>query len=148
MDEYTKERFFRYVTKTDSCWLWKGGLDGGGYGVMKVNKIMKKAHRISWLIAGNTIPDDKPILRHKCRNRNCVSPEHLEVGTHTDNSSDKVRDGTVYCGEKHHRARLTPAQVLLVREREGERIIDLAKEFNTSDTTIYDIIHRRSWKHI
>lgn len=32
---------------------------------------------------------------HKCRNRHCCNPEHLELETHQDNMDDKVkvRDG-------------------------------------------------------
>jgi hypothetical protein len=113
-----------------------------------MNKITKKAHRLSWLIAGNTIPDDKPVLRHKCRNRNCVRPEHLEVGTHAENTADRIRDETVIRGRESNLAKLTDEQVLQIRERATENQRELAREFGVAQSAISRIIGRKTWNHI
>lgn len=89
-----EERFFVKINKTDSCWLWEGHLDKGGYGHFSFNRKTIRAHRVSWLLAGNIIPDGH-LIRHKCRNRHCVNPEHLETGTYKDNLNDMIRDGTM-----------------------------------------------------
>ena len=148
MDDKVKERFFTKVNKTDECWLWTSSLRADGYGEFCVGGITKLAHRISWIIAANTIPDDKPILRHKCRNRSCVRPEHLEVGTNQDNSNDMKRDGTDNIGERNPRSKLTAEQVLQIRARATEVHKKLADEFGVGRMTITDIINRRKWKHI
>jgi len=144
MDDATKERFFAKVDKTDDCWLWTGVKFRNQYGRFED----KVSHRVSWLIAGNTIPEDKPILRHKCRNRHCVNPEHLEVGTHRENTADRIRDGTDIRGENVKTAKLTPEQVIAIRGRTSEIKTKLAEEFGVSKAAIYDIIHRRNWKHL
>ena len=96
---------------------------------------------------GNTIPEGL-ILRHKCTNKNCVNPEHLETGTQAENCADKVRDGTDARGEKCHLAKLTSKQVLEIRARAEENCIELAKEYGISPNTISKIITRRTWKHL
>lgn len=53
-------------------------------------------------------------------------------------------------GSKHPRARLTEADVLGIRSRyeAGERQADLAREFQVTDSTIWHVVHRISWRHI
>ena len=148
MDDKLIRRFFAKVNKTEECWLWTGYITPTGYGQMTMNKITKKAHRLSWLIAGNTIPDDKPVLRHKCRNRNCVRPEHLEVGTHAENTADRIRDETVIRGRESNLAKLTDEQVLQIRERATENQRELAREFGVAQSAISRIIGRKTWNHI
>jgi len=150
MDEKVKKRFLRYIDKTDSCWLWNGIPSKCGYAYFKINNKSYLAHRVSWLIAGNTIPDDKPYLRHKCKSKICVNPDHLEIGTHAENMSDKIRDGTIVRGEKVNTAKLTEEQVLQIRQKiqNGETQVKVAKDFDISRRNIRSIILRESWKHI
>jgi hypothetical protein len=146
--EEQKKRFWDKVDKTDSCWSWTGGISNSGYGAICINYKIYKTHRISWLLAGNTIPDGH-VIRHKCRNRHCLNPEHLETGTYADNNGiDRVRDGTDNRGEKNISAKLTATQVLEIRERATETYQRLAEEYGVDRTTISYIITRRTWKHI
>lgn len=145
--EEQKKRFWNKVDKTDSCWLWTGGTSGG-YGQVKINNKMYRAHRVSWFLAGNTIPEGH-VVRHKCRNRHCVNPEHIETGTYAENNGiDRVRDGTCASGEKQGHAKLTEAQVLEIRERATENQYRLAEEYGVSQGAVWLIIQRRNWKHI
>jgi hypothetical protein len=50
---------------------------------------------------------EKHIIRHKCQNRLCLNPDHYEAGTHSDNMSDKQRDGTHAMGEKSYRSTIS-----------------------------------------
>jgi hypothetical protein len=146
LTEKDKERFWKRVEKTESCWLWTGCCVNG-YGQLRINRKIYLSHRVSWFLAGNTIPDGY-IIRHKCRSKSCCNPEHLETGTHAENMADKIRDGTSTRGERSKTAKLTSAQVLEIRAREGERYVDLAEEFDVTKGTISNIIHRQAWKHI
>ena len=148
--EEARIRFFKKVNKTDTCWLWTACKDKAGYGWFGINHKNIRTHRFSWLLAGNIIPEGH-VVRHKCRSKNCVNPDHLETGTHADNQADRKRDGTAtYAkGEKSASHKLTEDQVRAIRvnpeNKSGYRI---AKDYNVNEQTIYDIILRKTWKHI
>lgn len=79
----TEERFWKYVQKTDECWLWTGGLDAHGYGRFRAGR-MVGAHVYAYTIVVGSVPPGLE-LDHLCRNPPCVRPDHLEPVTHTEN---------------------------------------------------------------
>jgi hypothetical protein len=80
----------RYIPEPNSgCWLWIGATNGNPeYGWLG----SLKAHRISYAVYVGPIPHGL-LVRHKCDNTYCVNPEHLELGTHKDNTSDSIKRG-------------------------------------------------------
>lgn len=136
-----EERFWSKVNKTSECWLWTGACDKKGHGRVSIKGKTMFAHRVSWLLAGNTIPEEL-IVRHKCRSRNCVNPAHLETGTFADNNGpDRRRDETLPC-------KLTAEQVLQIRTRSTENQRLLGEEFGVSQSTISSILNRITWSHL
>ena len=145
--EEARERFFKKVNKTDTCWLWTACILHG-YGTFGYKYKVVKAHRFSWFLAGNTIPEGH-LIRHKCRNRHCVNPDHLETGTHQENALDRVRDMSLAQGNTHGQAKLTEEQVRDIRaNRDNKTVIELAKEYNVIRNNIYLIITRKTWQHL
>ena len=66
------------------CWLWTGGLNDAGYGILRIDGHLERAHRISYLEFIGPIPEGlEP--DHTCRVRCCISPHHLEPVTHRVN---------------------------------------------------------------
>lgn len=79
------ERFILKIKQSDSCWIWIGTKDSSGYGQFGYNKKNVRAHRFSYELFIDNIPDGL-IIDHLCRNRLCVNPKHLEPVTYKENN--------------------------------------------------------------
>lgn len=77
-------RFWQKVDQTPTCWIWTDYLNADGYGRLLVGERKVMAHRYSWELAGNAVPDGM-MLDHTCHNRGCVNPMHLRVVTQYEN---------------------------------------------------------------
>lgn len=78
------ERFWRYVEKTETCWLWTGALDTKGYGRIGVKgRGAQRAHRIAWELLVGPIPKGDGYhgncLLHRCDEPRCSDAELREV---------------------------------------------------------------------
>lgn len=91
------DRFWENVQKSnDGCWIWTASVSRAGYGDIWVGlrpgvRIIK-VHRLSWEIHYGPIPDGLFVC-HRCDNPRCVRPDHLFLGTHTDNMRDASAKG-------------------------------------------------------
>lgn len=127
---------------------------GYGHAVNRaISRVYKevRAHRLSYRVHVDPDFDSELIVRHKCSNKACCNPNHLELGTQQDNIDDKVRDGTMARGIKQGHAKMTEATVLEARARYATglySIYGLAKLYGINHTTMTDIIRRKHWTHI
>ena len=85
--DHIAQRIFDNVNVRDAgyetpCWVWtmadSGGGRGGGYPRIKLNSRTCAAHIVSFVNVHGYVPANKQI-DHKCRNRLCVNPDHLEM---------------------------------------------------------------------
>ena len=90
-----EERFWEKVCKGPECWEWTGATSGRlPYGHIYRNGREQRAHRVSWEINRGQIPLGLSVL-HRCDNPGCVRPDHLFIGTQSDNLKDAVSKGRV-----------------------------------------------------
>lgn len=74
---------------------------------------------------------------------------NLRWATRRENQMDAQRHGTAAVGEKHYKARLTEAEVRIIRRkrRNGYTYRDLMREFQMSQTAIADIVKEKTWRY-
>lgn len=139
---WLKKHYDKFVIKKENdCWEWSGSKVHGYANFNHRGKIMK-AHRASWIIHKGSIPDSMFIL-HKCDVRHCSNPDHLFLGNHTDNMRDmakKYRTGV--------RCKLMLDQVYEIKKllNLGVSMANLARKYNVSTNSIWEIKHGKSWK--
>ena len=132
----------------NGCWLWEGSLTNKGYGKTSNSKLV---HRLSYEAFVSEIPKGKCVL-HKCDVKNCFNPEHLSVGTLSDNMKDMVKKGRNkdFTGSKHPGSKLTEQDVLIIREKlkNGYTNRKISKEYGLNESYVSGIKHKRHWHHI
>lgn len=82
-----EERFWQKVRKTENCWEWLGAVEATGYGRFYTKNRFWLAHRYSYEKFRGSIPEGH-VIDHKCNNRKCVNPDHLETATYSQNSDN------------------------------------------------------------
>lgn len=103
-------RFARHTERRGACLVWTGVTNDHGYGRIKVNGRIRRAHRVRLEIAlGRQLAVDELAL-HRCDNPPCVEPTHLYAGSVSDNLQDRERTG-----RGHSPRRLTPVEVATIR---------------------------------
>lgn len=146
LDLTIEDRFWPKVDTTGDCWVWTAAVNAAGYG--RIGDASKQcgwslAHRVSWEIANGPIPDGE-LVRHKCHNPPCVRPDHLELGSHRDNSRDTSRHGRVAT------QKLSDPEVLEIRLRakSGESYKSLGREYEVTPRAIMLAATGATFRHL
>ena len=131
------------------CWGWRGGVDGGGYGVFSNGKRRFKAHRASYELYVGPIPEGMSVL-HRCDNPICSNPAHLFVGTQADNMRDAAEKRRVEYGVRHRASKLNASSVRKLRDLHaaGESPTRIAELFGVARATVLAVINGRTWRHV
>lgn len=160
------DRFWRKVDKNGPivrpelgpCWIWMSTRCAGGrYGSFRIGTTMRLAHRMAWAIARSE-PGTSFVL-HKCDNTHCVNPDHLFLGTQSENMADMHSKGRAVNprGEAHSQAKLTESEVRSIRELHVPGYAGrgtpggnhaLAKRFGVTPDAIRRIVSGETWRHL
>ncbi len=145
------ERLWAKTQPQGDCLVWIGARSRG-YGHISVQTKMRLVHRVAYELAYGGIPDGLDVL-HTCDNPSCVNPDHLRVGTHTDNMRDMQNKGRNRqpSGEQSAQSKLTAAQVRAIRERYaagGVSLREVARDYGVHLSLISLIVRREIWRHV
>jgi hypothetical protein len=145
-----KKKKIKYEADSNGCWnCTSHSLDSSGYPRAVINGKRLRLSRYMYEQKHGSIPEGM-VIRHKCDNPCCINPDHLEIGTQTDNMHDMVERGRRKSthGVNNPKAKLSDTDVIdiLNKHKNGERQVDIAKKYNVSKHCIFGIVHQRNWK--
>lgn len=132
-------RFWSHVNKGPDCWPWTASaMDAFGHGQftfrLRGKHYRAYAHRVSWLLSGESIPAGMVICHH-CDNPPCVNPNHLFLGTQGDNLRDASRKGRLRAPRTRQ---LTLADRLSIYHARRDQVsgVILARYYGVSEAAI------------
>lgn len=137
----------RIAIDSNGCWIWQRSMTWDGYG--QVSGLGEaRAHRLSWRIFKGLIPAYS-VICHTCDNRACVNPDHLFVGSHSDNRRDAINKGRidVHALSKHANSfhiipETTVKAVIDYHRNNGGTQAEIGKLFGISQASVGNILSR------
>ena len=86
-----RTKFVRNGPRFDGsrCWIWTAAVTSRGYGSVKSRGSSRQAHLVVYehiVRNGRPLRGKRCELDHRCRNRRCVNPAHLEPVTRSENN--------------------------------------------------------------
>jgi hypothetical protein len=144
-----KERELKYEIDEIGCWnVTSHGVTVNGYPVFNRDGKKWRIHRYMYQLHTGDIELDGFVIRHKCDNRKCINPEHLEKGTPQQNIQDRVDRGRNATGENHGLSKLTDEQAKFILLDTYYSTAELSRLFNVYPNVIKQIKQRITWRHI
>ena len=124
------------LNKEGYCYLWHVGQ---GY----------RAHRLIYQECFGEIPEGL-VVRHKCDTPSCINPEHLELGTLTENNRDCVSRERNARGAKNGKSAINDeiAREIKLMLSDGVRPFEIVKTLNVTRRVVRGIKELNLWKHV
>lgn len=78
----------------EGCLEFTGCRNSNGYGYLRVRGKMTGAHRFIYAALVGPLPARAPV-HHRCANRPCINPQHLQRATHATNVLESMARNTL-----------------------------------------------------
>lgn len=130
----------------EGCWDWTSVINDDGYGILTFKGKNIIASRVSYSIFHGEIPDGQFVL-HYCDRPICMQPTHLHLGSKALNNAEMVERNRHAPGERHPNAKITEADVHLIRNS-SMTLAELSAVTGISFQTVSKIRRRERWKHV
>ncbi len=144
----TTERFAaKYEAEPNSgCWLWTGGAGQDEYGHFSYDGHLTTAHRASYQLHVGSVAKGQYVC-HRCDTPSCVNPDHLFVGSPSDNLWDSVLKGR---RNPQKTSLLSDAQVVEIRERRfrGASYRAISQQMHIGITTVANVVQGRYYTNV
>ena|ERR1700733_9692094 len=147
-------RFWMFVDKKgeNDCWLWIGARNHAGYGSFKLFGKAWAAHRVSYKI--NVGDPGWDLVLHDdytCRSKACVNPNHLRLGTQSENMLESFECGKhTHVGSNNIQSLLIEREVELIRDRihNGDSQSQIARDLGVRPQVVNKVARGESWNHV
>jgi len=90
MKDFSEIFLEKFTRPKSGCWEWAGSINNSGYGSLTTNECRVLAHRLMYTLYYGVDPKKKYVL-HLCDNPKCVRPNHLRLGTQSENLKESVK---------------------------------------------------------
>jgi len=136
----------------NGCWIWKRTHNGYGYGTLTVKGKSNYAHRLAYVFSKGPISPGMHVC-HRCDNPGCINPDHLFLGTPSDNMKDCYQKGrskirpVSFKGEQNPGSKLTKAQIAQIRTLLDDGVTQrlIADSFKISQAQVSNINRGTAW---
>lgn len=152
-EKYEKELMNRMKTKIkklkNGCWEWLGCTKQGNYGVIRAKRRNYLVHRLMFELYLKEDIQGKYVC-HRCDNPICCNPQHMFIGSQTENMKDAVLKKRMKYGEDHYARKLCEDDVIKIRKMRntGLSFRKIAEKFLVSYSCITGIIWGKTWKNL
>lgn len=142
-----QDQFWEYAYHDAAgCWEWCGALAENGYGKARFERKMRYAHRIAAFLSGKLLVlDSTLVVMHKCNNRKCINPGHLDVGTQSDNMRHAISTGRLKPKPPTYSGKVSERDKQQIRDEFQNKtpVSKLCAIFGLSRATIYRIVSKQ-----
>jgi hypothetical protein len=148
-------RMERYTSKEKTslgCIEWVASTRSG-YGAIKHQGRVHSAHCVAWIIANQKQVPFGFVIAHKCDNRICVNPDHLECVTAQKNNADLHARRVLRAprGQEVPTAVLSEDIVQKIRSMYKPRVVTvkkIASDLGLNYWCVRNVCQQRTWKHV